>query len=214
MSINYTILKSSIIFSSIWNEDAETCKVWITMLAMRNKDGEIYGSFGGLAHTARIPLDITAKAIKKFLAPEADSSSGDDGRRLIAIPGGWKLINHERIKAEAEAAGKNAYMAAYMRRKRAVEKILKDAPAEVVSAYDAAVERQASESELQAILTPYLKKKKTSRPVHGSGGQLASEAAAVKALVAGDMATFDKLAAAPADAIDEQRLSELPKELQ
>lgn len=47
-----------------------------------------------------------------------------------------------------------------------------------------------------------------------SGGQLPGEAAAVKALEAGDVATFDKLAAAPAEAIEQQRIDDLPAELQ
>lgn len=118
MPINYTVLKSSIINSSIWNEDAETCKVWITMLAMRNKDGEIYGSIGGLAHQARLSVEVTRRAIDKFMAPEPDSSSRDDGRRIVEINGGWKLINHERISAEARKASKAAYMRDYMANKR------------------------------------------------------------------------------------------------
>jgi hypothetical protein len=122
MSINYTILKSSIINSSIWNEDAETCKVWITLLAMRNKDGEIFASMGGLAHQSRLPVDVTKRAVDKFLLPEGDSSSRDDGRRIVEVPGGWKLLNHEKIKAEASAASRQSYMAEYMREKRLKEK--------------------------------------------------------------------------------------------
>lgn len=122
MSINYTILKSSIINSSIWDEDAETCKVWITMLAMRNKDGEVLASIGGLAHQSRISREKTSEALIRFLAPEPDSSSRDDGKRIVEIPGGWLLLNHERIKAEAKAANKNAYMASYMAKERAAIK--------------------------------------------------------------------------------------------
>jgi hypothetical protein len=118
MGINYTVLKSSIINSSIWNEDAETCKVWITMLAMRNKDGEIFASVGGLAHQARLSPEITRKALDKFLSTEPDSSSRDDGRRIVEISGGWRLLNHEKIAAEARAASKAAYMRDYMKKKR------------------------------------------------------------------------------------------------
>ncbi len=122
MAINYTILKSSIINSSIWNEDAETCKVWVTLLAMRNKDGEIYASVGGLAHQCRLPVEVTRVALEKFMAPEDDSSSRDDGRRIEQIAGGWRLLNHERIQQEAAKASKAAYMANYMRQRRAKEK--------------------------------------------------------------------------------------------
>jgi hypothetical protein len=118
MAINYTVLKSSIIFSTIWQEDSDTRVVWITLLAMRNKDGEVFASIPGLAGVSRVDLAKTAAALEKFLAPEAYSSSGDDGRRLEVIPGGWRLLNHEKVKAEAAQAAKNAYMAGFMRKKR------------------------------------------------------------------------------------------------
>ncbi len=122
MSINYTVLKSSIVNSSIWNEDSDTRVVWITMLALRNKEGEVFASVGGLAHQARVSREKTSEALAKFLKPEDDSSSRDDGRRIEEIAGGWRLLNHERIKDEAKQANKNAYMAAYMKDKRDAEK--------------------------------------------------------------------------------------------
>lgn len=145
------------------------------MLAMRNKDGEIFGSVGGLAHAARIPLDTTAAAIGKFLRPEPDSSSGDDGRRIEVIPGGWRLLNHERIRAEAEAASKNAYMASYMRRKRAIEKLLKVIPPEVAEKYRNAVAAGADEAALALILQPYAKTKKWRPPMVKTAAEKAEE---------------------------------------
>lgn len=158
MAINYTVLKSSIINSSLWNEDAETCKVFITMLAMRNKDGEIFASVGGLAHQARIDPETTKRALEKFLAPEEDSSSRDDGRRIVEIPGGWRLINHERVKAEAQAANKASYMASYMAEKRAHQKRAKSLGAVGEAEYMAACKRGANEAELDGIVTKHLPK--------------------------------------------------------
>jgi hypothetical protein len=157
MAINYTILKSSIINSSIWNEDAETCKVWITMLAMRNKDGEIFASVGGLAHQARLSPQITRRSLDKFLSPDKDSASPEhEGRRIKEIPGGWLLLNHERIKAEAAVASKNAYMAEYMKRKRKREKLLKSLPSAGQIEYENALAADASEAQLDAIITKHL----------------------------------------------------------
>lgn len=159
MPINYTILKSSIINSSIWNEDAETCKVWITMLAMRNKDGEIFASVGGLAHQARLSPEVTRASLNKFLATEPDSASRDDGRRIKEIPGGWALLNHAKIQEEAELASKNAYMAEYMRKKRRVDKYKKQLPDAGLVEYEAAEQRGASIPELDAIITKHLPQK-------------------------------------------------------
>lgn len=130
MSVNYTILKSSIIYSTIWEEDAETCKVWVTMLAMRNKDGEIFSSLPGLAHVARIGLDKTVEAVQKFLSPDKNSSTKEfEGRRIEEIGGGWRLLNHEKVKAEAQAANKGAYMKEYMQKRRAKIPKSQDKPA-------------------------------------------------------------------------------------
>lgn len=160
MAINYTVLKSSIINSSIWNEDAETCKVWVTMLAMRNKDGEIFGSIGGLAHQSRLPVEVTKRALDKFLNPDPDSSSHEhEGRRIKEIAGGWLLLNHERIKAEAAIATKNAYMAEYMRRKRKREALVKKLPDAGMEAYLKAEAAGASEAQLDAIITEFLPEK-------------------------------------------------------
>ncbi len=156
MSINYTILKSSIINSSIWNEDSDVRCVWITMLALRNKDGEIYASIGGLAHQARVSREKTADAIAKFLSPEDDSSSRDDGRRIEEIAGGWRLLNHERIKAEAQAASKASYMAGYMKKKRERES-LKQLPGE--AANERLINSGASQEEIDANTTNHLPKK-------------------------------------------------------
>jgi len=158
MAINYTVLKSSIVDSSIWDEDSDTRVVWITMLAKRNKDGEIYASVGGLAHAARVPKDKCAAALAKFLAPEDDSSSRDDGRRIVEIHGGWRLLNHERIKTEAQAANKATYMAKYMAERRATVKFAKTLPDGGEQEYMAAVKRGASEVELNEIVTRRLPK--------------------------------------------------------
>jgi len=111
------------------------------MLALRNKDGEVYASIGGLAHQARVSREKTEEAVGKFLQPEPDSSSRDDGRRIIEIPGGWRLLNHERIKAEAKTANKAAYMANYMATKRAKGKPLNGEAAAVKDFGDGRVDK-------------------------------------------------------------------------
>jgi|ERR1035437_7580871 hypothetical protein len=158
MSINYTVLKSSIVDSSIWNEDSDTRVLWVTMLAKRNKDGEIYASVGGLAHAARITPDKCAEALAKFLAPETDSSSRDDGRRIVEVPGGWRLLNHERIKSEAQSANKATYMAKYMAERRVQVKRAKTLPAKGEVEYMAALKRGVSDAELDEIVDRHLPK--------------------------------------------------------
>ena len=116
----YTKLFNSIITSTIWSEDDKTRIVWITMLAIADKNGEVHGSIPGLARIAGVPVDDTRTAIHKFLSPDLDSRTKDDeGRRIEEIDGGWLLLNHRKYREmasreearEAEAKRKARYRA-------------------------------------------------------------------------------------------------------
>ena len=91
----YTKLANSILTSTIWMEDDQTRIVWLTLLAMVDKNGEVQASIPGLANIARVPVDSCRTALSKFLSPDPDSRTRDDeGRRIEEIRGGWLIINH------------------------------------------------------------------------------------------------------------------------
>lgn len=93
--MSYTKLSHSILTSTLWMEDAHTRLVWVTMLAMKDRHGEVMGSIPGLANVARVPVEACRAAIAKFLAPDPDSRTTDhEGRRIEAITGGWLILNH------------------------------------------------------------------------------------------------------------------------
>lgn len=80
-------------------EDDATRLVWVTMLAMKDRHGEVMGSVPGLANVARVPVDACRAAIKKFLSPDPDSRTADyEGRRIEAIQGGWAVLNHDAYR--------------------------------------------------------------------------------------------------------------------
>jgi hypothetical protein len=98
----YTKLFSTIVTSSIWSEDDATRIVWITMLALSNKDGEILAALPGLARMAGVSMEACQKAIEKFLGPDPHSrTKEEEGRRLEVIDGGWVLINHAKYRRMA-----------------------------------------------------------------------------------------------------------------
>jgi hypothetical protein len=121
--MSYTKLFQTIITSTIWTEDANTCKVWVTMLAIANKHGEVQASIPGLAQVAGLPLDIVETAINKFLAPDKYSRTPDDeGRRIEKIEGGWVLLNHAKYREMAsreEEVASNAKRQAAFRERQA-----------------------------------------------------------------------------------------------
>jgi hypothetical protein len=114
--MSYTKLFASIVTSTIWTEDDKTRIVWITMLALANKHGEVQASIPGLARVAGVSVESCAAAIEKFLSPDPYSRTPDDeGRRIEAIDGGWALLNHGKYR---EMASKDEAREAEAKRKR------------------------------------------------------------------------------------------------
>lgn len=97
--MTFTKLFSSITESSIWMQDDHTRIVWIAMLAMADKRGRVWSSVPGLANRSRVPVESVERAINIFLAPDAYSRTRDhEGRRIEAIDGGWRLLNHQKYR--------------------------------------------------------------------------------------------------------------------
>ena len=95
----YTKLANSILTSTVWMESNETRIVWLTLLAMCDKNGEVQASIPGLANVARVTVKEAEEAIEVFLAPDPYSSTKtDEGRRIEEIEGGWVLLNHGKYR--------------------------------------------------------------------------------------------------------------------
>ena len=123
MSTGYTKLFSSIVTSTIWVESDRTRIVWITMLAMADKNGEIQASIPGLARLSGVPVPDCEEAITKFLAPDLYSRTPDDeGRRIEKIDGGWALLNHLKYREMASREDSKAATNERVRRFREKEK--------------------------------------------------------------------------------------------
>ena len=118
----FTKLQRSILTSSIWLEDMPTRLVWITLLALCDRDGIARCSPLGLAHQARVePADCDA-ALAKLAAPDPDSRDMGDGRRIERVPGGFFVINYGEKLVEGQRENRRAYDAEWKRKKRAADK--------------------------------------------------------------------------------------------
>lgn len=96
----YTKLFSSITDSTIWQSPDATRLVWITMLAMADKNGYVGASIPGLANRARVSLDDCLAALDCLLAPDKWSRTEDfEGRRIESTDGGWKLLNYPKYRS-------------------------------------------------------------------------------------------------------------------
>lgn len=96
---NYTKLFHKILASSIWDEDDKTRIVWITLLASTDEMGIVRATPKYLARIARVDLESALKALEKFAAPDPDSLTKEfEGRRIEALEGGWRLLNHGKYR--------------------------------------------------------------------------------------------------------------------
>ncbi len=104
MSLTFTKLFTSITESTIWSEDDQTRLVWITMLAMADRRGRVWGSIPGLANRARVSVEACERALDKFKQPDKYSrTSNNEGRRVEDMDGGWVLLNHGKYRAIRDA---------------------------------------------------------------------------------------------------------------
>jgi len=91
----YTKLFASIVHSTIWRAPDHVRLVWITLLAIADRDGTVEASVPGLADAARVTLDQCVAALEHLSAPDQWSRTPDnEGRRISAIAGGWQILNH------------------------------------------------------------------------------------------------------------------------
>ena len=172
--MSYTKLFNSIITSTIWTEDDKTRIVWITMLAMADKNGEIQGSVPGLARVAGVPTEDCRAALAKFMMPDLDSRTKDDeGRRIEEIDGGWAMLNHAKYRAMASDADRAEKAAIRQARKRKNDKEKsRDSHAQSRTVTPKSRQNPQAEAEAEAEAEEYKKKEE---PPNTQGGNSKSK---------------------------------------
>ncbi len=97
--MSYTKLFRSIIHSTVWREPSHVKVVWVTLLAMADQDGVAETSIPGLADAARVTLEQATEALERLQAPDRYSRSKTlEGRRIVAVDGGFELVNHGKYR--------------------------------------------------------------------------------------------------------------------
>jgi hypothetical protein len=108
----YNKLFSKILVSSLWLQDDQTVRLWVTLLAAMDEDGFApFASIANLAHHARLTLADTERVIAYLEGPDPHSGNPDnDGRRVERVSGGWLVLNarsYREIVTRAEALRRN-----------------------------------------------------------------------------------------------------------
>lgn len=113
----YTKLFSSIITSTIWQEDKETRLVWITMLAVSDQHGDVSATIPGLAKISGVTIPECEKAIKVLMSPDPYSRSQEnEGRRIIEVDGGYNILNRTKYRDKDDK--RQEYQRLYQRKYR------------------------------------------------------------------------------------------------
>lgn len=107
----YTKLFSSIIASTVWRGSKDTKILWITMLAMSDRNGIVEGSIPGLADMSRLTIPEAQAALAELLGPDEFSRTKDhEGRRIEAVDGGWAILNHAKYRAKMSTDERREYL--------------------------------------------------------------------------------------------------------
>jgi hypothetical protein len=120
----FTKLFGSLITSTVWSLPDSARVVWITMLALADQDGYVAASVPGLAKVAGVSREACDHALALFLAPDPDSRTQEhEGRRVLAVDGGWSLLNHGKyrdLQSAEDRRSKDAARQAKVRERRRV----------------------------------------------------------------------------------------------
>lgn len=162
MTEDYCKLASGIVLSTIWQEDDRTRIVWITMLALKDRDHTVKASLPGLARIANVPAEDCERALQKLQSPDPHSRTKDfDGRRIKEVEGGWLILNGEKYRNFMSKAERAEYQRILMQERREKERMLADvSKCQVHLAHTEAEEEADTETEAGG-------KKRPSRPCPG-----------------------------------------------
>lgn len=115
-------LWSGIVESSIWSEPDYVCKIFVTMLAVKDSDHVVRCSAYQLARKAHKTETEVLEALKILSAPDSKRLEKQpfDGRRIKPVEDGWLVINgdkyREKVREEMRKARLRRAQAAWRAR--------------------------------------------------------------------------------------------------
>jgi hypothetical protein len=116
----FTKLFSTIVHSTIWQEELHVKVVWITLLAMADRSGVVEASIPGLAKAAGVSLQECQDSLVRLSSPDPYSRTPDyEGRRIETVPGGWLILNHAKYRERIDKDARRIATAARVRKHRA-----------------------------------------------------------------------------------------------
>lgn len=118
--VGFTKLFAGLVHSTVWREEMHIKVVWITMLALADRNGEVLASMPGLADASRVTLEQCTEALERLKGPDKHSrTKANGGRRIKEIEGGWKLLNYLKYRQMRDDIARREQVRDAVRRHRA-----------------------------------------------------------------------------------------------
>jgi hypothetical protein len=117
----YAKLFSRIAQSSLMEEKVTTRYVFMMMLAISDRHGDVIGTDVAIARTMNVTLLEFVNSVKPLLDPDpASNSQAEEGRRLVPSENGrgYRIVNYTAYRDMKSDEEKREYMRNYMRNRR------------------------------------------------------------------------------------------------
>lgn len=111
---------NKIVESSIWDEDDSVCKVFVTMLAIKDADHVVRKTLYQIARACRKTeaevmrcLEVLSSPDRKRLEPQPH-----EGRRISKVEDGWLILNGQAYENLMRKVSRQVYQARWARERR------------------------------------------------------------------------------------------------
>lgn len=120
----FTKLFGTIVTSTIWREDDRTRILWITLLALSDRLGNVSASIPGLAALANMDVASCEAALDKLKSPDPYSRTKDfGGSRIKDIDGGWHILNYVKYRELGNRIERTEYLRGKQREHRSCQQM-------------------------------------------------------------------------------------------
>lgn len=118
----YTPIFSKIVDSSLWCEPDNVVKIFLTMLAKKDKDNVVRGSAFNISQWAKKTEQEVLEALKILASPDTRRLEPQpfDGRRIEKVEDGWMILNGATYQALMVKINRRAYKTAHEAERRAM----------------------------------------------------------------------------------------------
>lgn len=106
--VAYSKIFASITTGSVWATGSKDARImYVTMMALANHTGIVWGTIPGLANVARMTIPEAQEAIRELLTPDPYANEWEPDKSVLReIQGGWLIVSHITF----DTAMKNAFV--------------------------------------------------------------------------------------------------------